>query len=116
MLTLGRLEVDGYPPPPHVCLVMLDFALDEAITSKFGNYDGDDKWQAGVLAANGKVYCSPCNSNQVLVIYPLTNAAVDFGNYGGGWKWLAGVLAPLATYFSGVLVVAGLWPFNFRGC
>ena len=34
----------------------------------YGNFQDELKWIGGVLASNGRVYCAPSNSTQVLVI------------------------------------------------
>jgi len=63
-------------------------------TTLFGNFSGTYKWFGGVLAPNGKIYCIPSNSTQVLEIDPNTQTTTLFGNFSGGGKWFGGVLAP----------------------
>ena len=70
------------------------YAKTKIITSLFGSFSGTDKWFGGVLAPNGKIYCVPNNSTQILVIDPATNTTALFGNFSGNIKWLGGVLAP----------------------
>ena len=55
------------------------------------------KWQGGVLAPNGKIYCIPLQASQVGIINPYTdtiNLSTITGAYGGDYKWIGGVLAP----------------------
>ena len=47
-----------------------------------------------MLAPNGKIYCVPFSSAQILEIDPTTNTTNLFGSLGGGGKWRGGVLAP----------------------
>ena len=58
-----------------------------------GGYD----WNGGVLAPNGKIYCVPSNSSDILIIDPVANTATR-SNMGaslsGSSKWIGGVLAP----------------------
>lgn len=62
------------------------------VVSTFGNYVGNEKWFGGVAGHNGKIYCIPRNSNEILVIDPSEDSTYTFGNiadqFGGG------VLAP----------------------
>ena len=58
----------------------------------FGTSGG--KWVSGALATNGKIYCIPFNSTQVLVIDPSNNTTSLFGSFSGSGKWVGGVLAP----------------------
>ena len=60
----------------------------------FGSFSGADKWIGGVLAPNGRIYCVPFNSTQVLEIDPETQTTQLFGSFSGTQKWAGGVLAP----------------------
>ena len=57
---------------------------------------GDAKWLGGVLAANGKIYCVPYSSDEVLIIdtnngsYQLESFGLTFG---AGLKYAGGCLA-----------------------
>ena len=51
---------------------------------KFGSLGGGSKWRGGVLAPNGKIYCVPFGSAQVLEIDPTTNTTNLFGSLGSG--------------------------------
>jgi len=68
--------------------------ISKSISSLFGNFEGSDKYIGGVLAPNGKIYCVPNNSTQILVIDPATNTTALFGNFSSSHKWFGGVLAP----------------------
>ena len=62
--------------------------------------EGDGKWNGGVLAPNGKIYCTPRNADCVLVIDPENNTAETFGELGtAANKWHGGVLAPNGKIF-----------------
>ena len=58
----------------------------------FGSISGE--WYGGVLSTNGKIYCIPLNSNQVLEIDPSNNTTNLFGSISGSAKYAGGVLAP----------------------
>ena len=60
----------------------------------FGSLEGTAKWGGGVLAPNGKIYCVPLSSTQVLCIDPADNTTTLFGSFTGTEKWYGGVLAP----------------------
>ena len=63
--------------------------------SLFGSFGtSGSKWVSGALAPNGKIYCIPFNSTQVLVIDPSNDTTSLFGNLSGIGKWVGGVLAP----------------------
>ena len=59
-----------------------------------GDRVGTFKFLGAILAPNGKIYCAPDNSTEILVIDPVTNITFTFGNFSGGGKWAGGVLAP----------------------
>ena len=62
--------------------------------SSFGSLPtGNSKTWGGVLAPNGKIYCSPYGSTSIIVIDPVNRSAYTFGSFGGGFKWAAPVLA-----------------------
>ena len=63
-------------------------------TTLFGNLSGTNKWYGGVLSHNGKIYCIPFTSTQVLEIDPVTQTTTLFGNLSGTNNWIGGVLAP----------------------
>ena len=63
-------------------------------TTLFGSLSGTLKWVGGVLAPNGKIYCVPYSSTQVLEIDPVTNTTTLSGSLSGTVKWIGGVLAP----------------------
>ena len=64
----------------------------------FGNLPNDgEKYQGGVLAPNGKIYCIPGKANDVLVIDPLTDTttSIPLPNPDSNlWKFYGGVVAP----------------------
>ena len=66
----------------------------QTTTTLFGNLSGTGKWYGGVLAPNGKIYCTPHSSAQVLEIDPSTQTTTLFGSLSGSGKWAGGVLAP----------------------
>jgi len=56
---------------------------------------GSDKWIGGVLAPNGKIYCVPFNSADILIIDTVAGTATrsNMGaNLSGSLKWFGGVL------------------------
>ena len=63
-------------------------------TNVFGSFSEANKWIGGVLAPNGKIYCVPFNSTQVLCIDTTDNSTTLFGSFTGTSKWGGGVLAP----------------------
>ena len=64
-------------------------------TSTFGSFGTDSyKWEGGVLAPNGKIYCIPRNATTVLEIDPVNQTTATFGSLEGTDKWIGGVLAP----------------------
>ena len=67
--------------------------ISKSISSLFGNFEGSEKYIGGVLAPNGKIYCIPVNSTQILVIYPSNDTTFLSGNFSGTVKWQGGVLA-----------------------
>ena len=60
----------------------------------FGSLSGTNKWLGGVLAPNGRIYCVPLSSTQILEIDPETQTTQLFGSLAGVQKWSGGVLAP----------------------
>ena len=55
---------------------------------------GDNKWDGGVLAADGNIYGIPYNATQVLRFDPRTQQATLVGDQlPGERKWSGGVLA-----------------------
>ena len=63
-------------------------------TKLVGSFSSSIKWIGGVLAPNGKIYCVPYSSTQILVIDPSDNSTELIGSFGGSDKWNGGVLAP----------------------
>ena len=62
--------------------------------SSFGSVGaGNNKWAGGVLAPNGKIYCIPASSSQVLEIDPIKRTAFTFG-FLSPTGYSGGVLAP----------------------
>lgn len=63
--------------------------------SSFGtNAPLSNKTWGGVLANNGKIYCSPFTNTSIQVIDVINRTTYTFGSFGGGQKWGAPVLAP----------------------
>ena len=58
---------------------------------------GDRKWAGGVLGPDGKIYCVPDNSSDILIIDPLTQTATRSSmgaSLSGSDKWAGAVLGP----------------------
>jgi hypothetical protein len=58
---------------------------------------GTAKWYGACLAPNGKIYCVPCNSTEVLIIDPATDTAETTSITGlsaDTTKWYGACLAP----------------------
>jgi hypothetical protein len=55
---------------------------------------GSSKWNGGVLAPNGKIYCIPRDSDEILIIDPQRNTAEYITDLPTSNKWAGGVLAP----------------------
>eukprot|EP01047_Picozoa_sp_COSAG01_P033608 COSAG01_NODE_2481_length_7603_cov_4.629398_11_plen_651_part_01 len=55
-----------------------------------------DKWEGGVLAPNGQIYCIPMGANSVMIIDPQTDSTdeTSLGVATTAGKWANGVLAP----------------------
>ena len=75
------------------CVAALGGGIDTSFTT-FGSISGTSKYYGGVLAPNGKIYCTPFNATSVLVIDPETNTTSTFGSISGTSKYPGGVLAP----------------------
>lgn len=66
-----------------------------------------NKWQGGVLARNGKIYCVPHSATAVLIIDPETDTWTiptigPLSGLGDGpYKWYNGVLAPNGRIYCG---------------
>ena len=77
-------------------LFNLQLNTDTAEQTSITGLTGTIKWQGGVLAPNGKIYCIPYSSTNVLIIDPATDIAEQTSITGltGGNKWYGGVLAP----------------------
>ena len=60
----------------------------------FGNFDsfGIEKWQGGVLAPDGKIYCIPFRAGTILEIDPINQTTSTWGAVNGNFS--GGVLAP----------------------
>jgi hypothetical protein len=60
-----------------------------------GQLPGYQRWDGGVLAADGNIYGIPCDATQVLRFDPRTQQATLVGDQlpGGRFKWNGGVLA-----------------------
>merc|ERR1719454_1217864 len=60
-----------------------------------------DKWWGMAKGMDGKFYCPPCNSTQVLVIDPETDGVYKIGpHYDGDGKWGNVVEAPNGKLYS----------------
>lgn len=73
----------------------------ENTVSKLSSFSNDLygawKWDGGVLAQNGKIYCVPASATCVLIIDPLNNQVDTTSikiNDNSIYKWSGGVLAP----------------------
>lgn len=63
--------------------------------SSFGtNAPVSNKTWGGVIAPNGKIYCSPLTGTNIQVIDAINRTTYTFGSFGGGFKWGAPILAP----------------------
>ena len=69
------------PPAPHL----------PSKVSWFGDLGlKRNKWQGGVFGKDGRVYCIPCDANQVLAIHPRTSTLSLHGDLGDGEKKFQG--------------------------
>ena len=70
----------------------------DPVTETFSNFGTNtpvsNKTWGGVLANNGKIYCSPFNNTSIQVIDVINRTTYSFGSFGGGGKWGAPILAP----------------------
>ena len=72
-------------------------SLWENVFSTFGSLTDTNRYQGGVLAPNGKIYCLPALSSNVLIIDPINNTldtTTIRGLDGTSFKCYGGVLAP----------------------
>ncbi|HAK16483.1 MAG TPA: hypothetical protein DCM65_09565 [Acinetobacter junii] len=56
---------------------------------------GTSKWMGGILGGDGKIYCVPYHSTNILIIDPILQTATRSSmgaSLGGTYKWAGGIL------------------------
>ena len=61
----------------------------------FGSINSSQTYWGGVLASDGKIYCTPAAATSVMEIDPVNDTFTTFGNFSSSFgKWQGGALAP----------------------
>jgi len=69
-----------------------EFNTNETVL--FGSISGSTKFRGGVLAPNGKIYCTPATFTQIMTIDTSNDSIELFGSFIGNDKWSGGALTP----------------------
>jgi streptogramin lyase len=104
-IPLGMSSRRLLPSPTGTLIAMPSFSGAivvgefDPVTETFSSFGtlpaGTNRTWGGVLANNGKIYCSPFTGANIIVIDVINRTTYTIGNFGGtAFKWGAPILAP----------------------